>query len=90
MNVCELFICLWNKYSNWNLFIEGGVEKKIQCKICYKKFRRKWNLEQHVKRIHRENSKGEDTQLNDKDEQDDSEEENEELDKLNDLSSAPK
>ena len=66
------------------------LKKKIQCKICYKKFRRKWNLEQHVKRIHRENSKGEDTQLNDKDEQDDSEEENEELDKLNDLSSAPK
>lgn len=33
---------------------ECGVEKKIQCKVCFKKFRRKWNLEQHQKRIHRE------------------------------------
>lgn len=33
---------------------ECGVEKKIQCKLCFKKFRRKWNLEQHQKRIHRE------------------------------------
>lgn len=32
---------------------ECGVEKKIQCKLCFKKFRRKWNLEQHQKRIHR-------------------------------------
>lgn len=32
---------------------ECGMEKKIQCKLCYKKFRRKWNLEQHQKRIHR-------------------------------------
>ncbi|XP_053686464.1 UPF0746 protein DDB_G0281095-like [Sabethes cyaneus] len=31
---------------------ECGVEKKIQCKFCYKKFRRKWNLEQHIKRLH--------------------------------------
>jgi hypothetical protein len=30
------------------------VEKKITCNICFKKFRRKWNLEQHQKRIHRE------------------------------------
>lgn len=34
-------------------FAECGVEKKIQCKLCFKKFRRKWNLEQHQKRIHR-------------------------------------
>lgn len=31
---------------------ECGVEKKIMCFICNKKFRRKWNLEQHIKRIH--------------------------------------
>lgn len=30
------------------------IEKKITCNICFKKFRRKWNLEQHQKRIHRE------------------------------------
>lgn len=33
------------------------MEKKIQCKLCYKKFRRKWNLEQHQKRIHRKQYK---------------------------------
>lgn len=31
---------------------ECGVEKKIQCTICLKRFRRKWNLEQHIKRLH--------------------------------------
>lgn len=31
---------------------ECGVEKKIVCKMCQKKFRRKWNLEQHLKRVH--------------------------------------
>lgn len=31
---------------------ECGVEKKIVCYICHKRFRRKWNLEQHIKRIH--------------------------------------
>lgn len=31
---------------------ECGVEKKIKCQICQKKFRRKWNLEQHTKRVH--------------------------------------
>ena len=36
---------------------ECGMEKKIQCKLCYKKFRRKWNLEQHQKRIHRKQYK---------------------------------
>lgn len=36
---------------------ECGMEKKIQCKLCYKKFRRKWNLEQHTKRIHRKQYK---------------------------------
>ena len=34
------------------------MEKKIQCKLCYKKFRRKWNLEQHQKRIHRKHFNG--------------------------------
>lgn len=38
---------------------ECGVEKKIQCKLCFKKFRRKWNLEQHQKRIHRKHYKNE-------------------------------
>lgn len=37
---------------------ECGVEKKIQCQLCYKKFRRKWNLEQHQKRIHRKQFNG--------------------------------
>lgn len=41
---------------------ECGMEKKIQCKLCYKKFRRKWNLEQHQKRIHRKQYKAD--QLN--------------------------
>lgn len=36
---------------------ECGMEKKIQCKLCYKKFRRKWNLEQHQKRIHKKEDK---------------------------------
>lgn len=36
---------------------ECGMEKKIQCKLCCKKFRRKWNLEQHQKRIHRKQYK---------------------------------
>jgi hypothetical protein len=36
---------------------ECGMEKKIQCKLCYKRFRRKWNLEQHQKRIHRKQYK---------------------------------
>lgn len=36
----------------YKIALECGVEKKIQCKLCYKKFRRKWNLEQHHKRIH--------------------------------------
>lgn len=36
---------------------ECGMEKKIQCKLCYKKFRRKWNLEQHQKRIHKKEYK---------------------------------
>jgi hypothetical protein len=36
---------------------ECGMEKKIQCKLCYKKFRRKWNLEQHQKRIHKGSEK---------------------------------
>lgn len=31
---------------------ECGVEKKIICKLCLKRFRRKWNLEQHMKRVH--------------------------------------
>lgn len=31
---------------------ECGVEKKIVCEVCQKKFRRKWNLEQHMKRLH--------------------------------------
>lgn len=42
--------------------IECGVEKKIQCKLCYKKFRRKWNLEQHQKRIHRKHFNGQEDQ----------------------------
>lgn len=57
---------------------ECGMEKKIQCKLCYKKFRRKWNLEQHTKRIHRKQYKSDqlniikDSQLNlMKDEDDD-------------------
>jgi hypothetical protein len=33
---------------------ECGTEKKIECQVCSKKFRRKWNLEQHVKRVHRD------------------------------------
>lgn len=39
---------------------ECGMEKKIQCKLCYKKFRRKWNLEQHQKRIHKTTHKDDD------------------------------
>jgi hypothetical protein len=40
-----------------SILTECGVEKKIQCKLCFKKFRRKWNLEQHQKRIHRKHFK---------------------------------
>lgn len=32
---------------------ECGVEKKIECPLCHRRFRRKWNLEQHMKRLHR-------------------------------------
>lgn len=39
------------------------MEKKIQCKLCYKKFRRKWNLEQHQKRIHRKHFNGQEDQI---------------------------
>lgn len=35
---------------------ECGVAKKYTCMICRKKFRRKWNLAQHLKRIHKKNS----------------------------------
>lgn len=47
-------------YSTKNIMLrhmnhECGVEKNIQCKYCSKMFLRKWNLKQHVKRIH-ENS----------------------------------
>uniref|UniRef100_A0A1B0CV35 C2H2-type domain-containing protein n=1 Tax=Lutzomyia longipalpis TaxID=7200 RepID=A0A1B0CV35_LUTLO len=31
---------------------ECGVEKKIFCSICLRRFRRKWNLKQHMKRLH--------------------------------------
>ncbi|GAB0096970.1 Zinc finger C2H2 superfamily [Sergentomyia squamirostris] len=31
---------------------ECGVEKKIFCNICHRRFRRKWNLKQHIKRLH--------------------------------------
>lgn len=44
-------------YSTKNIMLrhmnhECGVEKNIQCKYCSKMFLRKWNLKQHVKRIH--------------------------------------
>lgn len=32
---------------------ECGVEKKVLCPLCNKRFRRKWNLEQHLKRVHK-------------------------------------
>lgn len=49
-------------YSTKNIMLrhmnhECGVEKNIQCKYCSKMFLRKWNLKQHVKRIH-ENTGG--------------------------------
>lgn len=31
---------------------ECGMEKKVPCPLCAKRFRRKWNLEQHIKRVH--------------------------------------
>lgn len=44
-------------YSTKNIMLrhmnhECGVEKNIQCKFCSKMFLRKWNLKQHIKRIH--------------------------------------
>lgn len=44
-------------YSTKNIMLrhmnhECGVEKNIQCKFCAKMFLRKWNLKQHIKRIH--------------------------------------
>lgn len=32
---------------------ECGLEKNIPCQLCGKKFRRKWNLDQHYKRVHK-------------------------------------
>ena len=49
-------------FKNLHSRLECGVEKKIQCKLCYKKFRRKWNLEQHHKRIHTKSFKSDDAE----------------------------
>lgn len=35
---------------------ECGVEKKVFCSICFKRFRRQWNLKQHIKKVHQKHS----------------------------------
>lgn len=55
----KVFPCIkcGRRYSTRSIMLrhmnhECGMAKKYMCPKCNKKFRRKWNLEQHLKRIH--------------------------------------
>lgn len=55
----KVFSCIkcGRRYSTRSIMLrhmnhECGMAKKYMCPKCNKKFRRKWNLEQHLKRIH--------------------------------------
>lgn len=59
-NFQQIFSCAKcdRRYSTRSIMLrhmnhECGIAKKYACTTCNKKFRRKWNLEQHLKRIHR-------------------------------------